>query len=108
LKDRPQLHGYEVLGIGYRYDGTQPVGLIVMHYAGANWAASDLEPRRQLAVDGFFLDPDPETDNEDYFTVNKAAVEGNMIVMEVTPGDRRPRLLFDAELREDMMFASCP
>jgi hypothetical protein len=108
LKDRPQLQGYEVLGIGYRYDGTQPVGLIVMHFSDASRAASDLEPRRQLAVDGFYLAPDAETDNEVYFTLNKANVEGNMIVMEVTPGDRRPSLFFYMELRDDMMFASCP
>jgi hypothetical protein len=108
LKGRPQLQGYEVLGIGYRYDGTQPVGLIVMHFSDASRAASDLEPRRQLAVDGFYLAPDPETDNEVYFTVNNADVEGNMIVMEVTPGDRRPSLLFYMEVRNDMMFASCP
>jgi hypothetical protein len=107
LEQGPALHLYTALGVGYRYEGDELVGLIVMHYPNADDAQADLEPRRQIAEEGLSLaarQPYPEV----LFTVQEATVEGSDLVWQVSPVDDIPRRLFDMVLRRDMLFAGCP
>jgi hypothetical protein len=108
LSERPPLQEYETFGLGYRYEDAQPVGLIVMHFSDPKQAREDLQPRRQLAVDGLVRDPDPQTYSEAYFTLDKASVRDNQIIFKVTPFDNKPRWFFGMVLRGDMSFATCP
>jgi hypothetical protein len=108
LRDRPQLQRYEALGIGYRYDGTQSLGLVVMQFSGNDQAAADLEPRRQLAAEGLVRASNSQTYSEVCFTLNKASVEGNQIILEVTPVKNEPMRFFGIVSHMDMTFATCP
>jgi hypothetical protein len=107
LEEGPTLHLYTALGVGYRYDGDELTGLIVMHYPSADDAQADSEPRRQIAQEGLSLAArQPYT--EVLFTVQQATVEGSDLVWQVAPVDDMPRRLFDMVLRGDMLFARCP
>jgi hypothetical protein len=108
LRDRPQIQRYSTLGIGYRYEGTQSVGFVVMHFSNNKIATIDLEPRRQLAVEGHVRASNSQTYSEVYFTLNKASVEGNQIIFEVAPVNNKPMLFFGIVSPMDMMFATCP
>ncbi len=52
LKERPQLHDYESLGISYRYEEDKLLGFIVMQFSDANQARADFEAHRLLATEG--------------------------------------------------------
>lgn len=108
LRDRPQLQRYYTVGIGYRYEGTQSFGLVVMQFSSNKIATIDLEPRRQLAVEGLVRAPNSQTYSEVYFTLNKAFVEGNQIIFEVAPVNNKPMRFFGIVLPMDMTFATCP
>jgi hypothetical protein len=107
LEGEPQLHPYMALGVGYRYEGERLVGLFVLHYANADDAQADLEPRRQLAQDGISLRArQPYRDLA--FTVQEAFVQDNDLVLQVSPVNDMPRRLFSIILARDMLFAACP
>jgi hypothetical protein len=108
LDDRPQLQDYETLGIGYRYDDDEPVGLIVMDFASVEAANADLESRRWLATEGHIQDVTLQTYSDVYFSLSDAYVEGDQIVFRARLVDGKPHHLFTMIDRDDLVFATCP
>jgi hypothetical protein len=111
LKDQfvvaESVHPYTALGVGYRYEGDRALGLIVMHYPDADDAQADLEPRRQLAREGFsFRVRRPYS--EVLFTVDEATVQDGDLVLQVSPIDNVPQRLFTMTMSRDLLFAVCP
>ncbi len=107
LNKTSQFHVYAALGMGYQYEGNQPVGQIVMDYQKAGDAQSDLEPRRLLADQGTSLAvqrPYSQTS----FSLIQATMDGSDLVLRVTPFSNQPTRLFDMVNRRDMLFAVCP
>lgn len=107
VEEGPQVHIYTALGVGYRYEEDQPVGLIVMHYANADYAQADLEPRRQLTQEGISVQA-KQPYGEVFFALNEASVEGSDLVFRVSPINDMPRRLFSMVISRDMLFAACP
>ena len=102
-----ELHPYVELGIGYRDEGSRPVGLLVMHYLNAGEATADLAPRRSLAQNGFSsMARRPYQDV--VFSVASAAVAGSDLVMRLRPVGNKPQHLFQMVDNRDMLFAACP
>lgn len=101
-KPRP----YETLGIGYRYEGGRPIGVIALHYPEAETARADLPVRRRLATEGHSLATRAPY-SKTVFRVEEASVEGRDIVLRVYPRGGFPRSLFDMVFRRDLFFASC-
>jgi hypothetical protein len=79
----------------------------VLHYANADHAQADLEPRRQLAQEGISLGT-RQPYRETVFTVKEAFVEGSDLVLQVTPVNDMPQRLFRMIFTQDMLFAACP
>jgi hypothetical protein len=100
------LDPYWAMGIGYHYYNMQPLGTIVLHYANAQTAQIDLQPRQQLAAEGKSIAAQAPI-SEALFTLEDARVEGSSIVLEVRPAGDLPRRLFDMFYRRDMPFAAC-
>ena len=108
LENRPALRNYDALGIGFCYEDSSPISLILMHFPDANQAAEDFQPRLQLATEGLIRDKQPFSYAETSFTLLEARVEGNDIVFNVKPIGNDPRRLFLLIERMDMTFATCP
>lgn len=116
LRSRGQLHPYEALGLGYRYEDTtssgtrtasaHSAGLVVMHYADARTAAADLAPRRAIATDGRSLVTNLPY-REGVFTVLGAAADRGDLTLQLRPAHDQPRRLFEMFVRRDMIFAGC-
>ncbi len=107
LNKTSQFHVYAALGVGYQYEGDQPVGQIVMDYQMAGDAQSDLEPRRLLADQGTSLAVQRPYSLTS-FSLIQATVDGSDLVLRVTPFSNQPKRLFDMVYRRDMLFAVCP
>jgi hypothetical protein len=107
LTDQDRIHPYIALGVGYRYEGEKPVGLLVFHYASETVAQTDMERRRKLADEGTSMTT-RQPIRETLFTVDEANVEGSDLVWRVSPVNGIPRRLFDMVWRRDMLFAVCP
>ncbi len=101
------LHAYSVLGIGYRYEDGEPIGLLVLHYASADDAQADLESRKRLAEDGYSLRVG-RLYSEAILTLEAATVEGSDIVLRVNPVNNMPRRLIELGFTRDLLFAACP
>jgi hypothetical protein len=101
------LRRYTAMGIGYRFEGDQTVGLIVMNYPTAGEAQSDLEPRRLLLDQGrslAFQRPYAEVG----LSLDKALVEGTNLVLRVLSKGSVPQYLTRMMIARDMLFAVCP
>lgn len=107
VEERPPVHLYTALGLGYRYEDDKPVGLVVMHYPSADDAQADLEPRRRLAEEGISL-AFKRPIREAVFTLEEASVEESDLLLRVRPVDDMPRRLLEIVFRRDMLFAGCP
>jgi hypothetical protein len=102
-----ELHLYTALGVGYRYEDDEPVGLVVMHYTSAGEAQADLEPRRQLAEEGI-SQTTGQPYSETVFTLEQASVEGSDLVLRLRPDNDQPSRLFQMVEYRDIAFAACP
>ena len=101
------LQAYGVLGIGYRYEDGEPIGLLVLHYASADDAQADLESRKQLVEEGYSLRVGRPY-SEAILTLDTASVEGSDIVLRVNPVNDMPRRLIELGFTRDLIFAACP
>jgi hypothetical protein len=109
LESRPQLESYEILGIGYRINGSEPVGRIVLQFSDPEKASKDLKPRQRLAQTGITRGKNPQPYEEIFFSLsNDPKVQGNQIVMEVVPAKNRILGLFAMIRHFDINFATCP
>ncbi len=102
-----ELHPYEWLGLGYRYDLKHLSGLIGLHFAHEADARADLEPRRQLAAHGTSLFSD-QPYSKDIFTVDDAVVQSDNLLLQVSPINAEPARLFDGVMYFDFAYAACP
>ena len=100
------LHGYAVLGVGYRHVDDRPVGTIAFAYPSAEDAAHDLEPRRLLAEHAASAQAEAPI-SEVLFTLEEAAVEDTLLRFEVRPVGDQPRRLFRMIWIADAPFAAC-
>jgi len=100
------LHGYAVLGVGYRHVDDRPMGTIVFAYPSAEDAAHDLEPRRLLAEHAASAQAEAPI-SEVLFTLEQAAVDGPLLRFEVRPVRDQPRRLFRMVWTADAPFAAC-
>jgi hypothetical protein len=100
-----RVHAYSVFALGYWYEETQPVGRMVMQYARAEDAQSDLAVRSDVIRDGIGLDGVPY---REVMTLKDASVQGNTLVLQLRPVDDRPSRLFDMVLNLNLAFAICP
>jgi hypothetical protein len=111
MKERFQqledLHVYDVLGVGYRYEDKDLIGLIVMHYPDEADAQADLEARQQMAQEGISVQM-MQPYSEALFSLDDASVEENNLILRVSPANELPRRLFQMVIRRDMGFAACP
>ena len=101
------LHSYAVLGVGYRDESSQPVGLIVLHFANSSDAQADVTPRGKLARDGLSI----ATNNpysQDVFTLDSATANGSDLLLHVHPVNAMPSRLFAMYDDRDLLFAACP
>jgi len=107
VKSVSDLHAYQVLGFGYRFDNGKPLGVVIMHYPNENDARADLEARKELALNGKSrITGQPY--NTTLFTLENASVEDNDIVLRLRFLNNQPRTLFEMNVRRDMTFALCP
>ncbi len=101
------LHRYDVLGVGYRYQDKELVGLILMHYPDEAAAKADLDPRQRMAQEGMsFQTMQPYS--QAVFSLDEARVEENNLIFRVSPVNELPQRLFQMVLMRDMGFAVCP
>jgi len=107
VAETPQFFPYEALGVGYRTEVDRPIGRIVFHYSVAEAAAADLPLRQTLAEGGFSVSREASY-SEVFFTLEKASVEKEDVVLTVLPINNQPRRLFEMILYRDMIFAGCP
>lgn len=107
----PELHPYEALIVGHRYDGESLIGVIAMAYESAQDAQID-RATRLLMADGPSLSDFmgwglEETGMEIYFEPIDARVEDTALVLEVVPARNRPQMLFGMIGSGEMLFAIC-
>jgi hypothetical protein len=101
------LLAWEAMGIstGRTADG-DPAGRIVFAYGTPADALSDMAGRTLLAQQAVSLEtrrPLPES----LFTLDAFTVDGNALILDVTPADGRNRRLPDALKASDLVFATC-
>lgn len=109
LDSRPALQNYEALGIGYHVENSDGLGKIVLQFSDPENALKDMAIRQELAQNSMTSGKEPLPYKEMFFTLaEKAKLEGNQIVMNVTPVDRRVSRIFLMVQRLDMNFATCP
>jgi hypothetical protein len=82
-----RLHPYSALGLGYRYEQKRPVGLLVLHFASATVAGSDLAPRRARASRG--TSPLISQPYSTLFTLLGATATGPDLVLRMYPHPAR-------------------
>lgn len=102
-----QVHAYTALGVGYRLEDDQVLGLIVFHYPDDKDAEADLPARQRLAQES----TSPQTRqaySKAVFILDEASVQGSDLMFEVSPVSGASRCLFDMVMRRDMLFAVCP
>lgn len=100
------LHPYLMLGIGYRYEDSHPLGTVAMHYPSQEQAQADLEARQELAANGQSISTQAPM-RELLFSDVAAVVSGSDIILQGRLSNDRPQRLFDMFYRRDMPFAAC-
>lgn len=103
--DKP-LHPYLMLGVGYRYEASHPVGMVVMHYPSPDQAQTDLEARQELAANGQSISTQAPF-RDLLFSDAGVAVSSDNLVLSGRLADDRPQRLFNMFYRRDMPFAAC-
>lgn len=108
LDSRPPLESYEALGIGYSLEDPETMGRIILQFSDPETALKDLEPRQQLAETGMILQDETRSYRETFFTLRKARVEGDRIILEVGAVENGALGIFEMARQLDMSFATCP
>lgn len=99
------LHAYAALAIGYQQTQGQPTGMIDMRYSSSQDAQADLDARKTLATKGLSITNQPYS--ESLFTVTSAFISGSDLLLQVTPLNHPPQVLFDMFDENDLLFAVC-
>jgi hypothetical protein len=94
------LHPYLAFALGYRYENSQPLGVMVMTYSDAALAQADLELRRMAATEGLSLQTNLPY-REAVFELQEAQVEDTSVLLELRPINNQPRRLFDMVYARD-------
>jgi hypothetical protein len=103
-----QLHAYNSLGFGYRYEQNRPIGIFVMHYARVEDSRADLAPRRDIAEHGISLGI-LQPYSPRLLSVETVVSEEHNLVMRLRPSHDVPGALFSNVLTmRDMFFAATP
>lgn len=102
-----EVRRFESFGLGYRYEGEELLGLVVLHYGRAGDAQADLEVRKKLAVEGPMLSSRTATYG-DTFALQDAAAVGSDLLFWMSPKNDQPGRLFALLTNRDMLFAACP
>ncbi len=100
------LQLYQSLALGYRYEGDQALGTLLLHYTTIEAAQSDLEVRKQGAAEGLSMVVNKPY-QESVFGLEFAEVNGNTIIFKLRPVDNKPQRLFSMVYARDMAFAGC-
>jgi hypothetical protein len=108
---RQQLEGrallpYDALGVAYRYDGTTPVGLVVMQYADAHAAAQSMAARQHLIEQGVSLRTAAPF-RESVATLTDTTLVDGTLTFRLHPAQDQPRRLFEMSFARYMLFAAC-
>jgi hypothetical protein len=101
------LHPYQTLALGYRYEADKPMGTLIMHYNTISDAQNDLPARQKSADEGIsFVRNLPYT--ESVFALESAEADGNSLIFKLRPVGDIPQRLFSMVYQRDMAFAGCP
>ncbi len=100
------LHPYQTLALGYRYEADKPLGTLVMHYNTISDAQNDLAARQKGADEGLsFATNLPYKEN--VFALESASANGNSLIFKLRPIDDKPQRLFSMVYARDLAFAGC-
>ena len=100
------LRPWTALGVGYERPDWDPVGRVAMGFLTPEDAQADEAARSEEARTGISQRVRaPYADA--VFTLDGSRVEGDTLVLDVTPADDMPRRLFDMVFARDMTFAGC-
>lgn len=102
-----QVQGYEMLGIGYRYDNGKPLVQLALTYASSTVAESEAQVRGNIVRKGISLSTQ-RSYADSLFTLLSTSVQDTTVVLGlqgVPPGRVRLNNLL---AKRDMLVAACP